>query len=140
MFPWKKIVFLMVPVFILVSLFVTTSFANGKKHGKGKRGKSEVQRGARDNANRGDWRDEIRYSQGHHRSDCNLPPGLAKKGKVPHGWEKKCRQQPVKHRRNHHEERHQEHYPVHDTNQTTGRNDKPSGELDIGLGIRIPLP
>lgn len=28
----------------------------------------------------------------HHRKyDCNLPPGLEKQGKVPPGWEKKCR-------------------------------------------------
>ena len=112
---WKKFVFMMVPVFLLVSFFTTSSFAGGKKK----------------------KHNEIRHSQGHH-YDCNLPPGLAKKGKVPPGWAKKCRHQKVKH----HAKKHQEHYPDHDHKRASGGHDKPTieGGVDIGVGIHIPFP
>lgn len=140
MIRWKKIVFLMVPVFLLVSLFSAVSFAGGKKNKKWKKETIEANWGGRNDAYEEDWRDEIRYSQGHHHRDCNLPPGLAKKGKVPPGWAKKCRHQPEKHQRKHHAKKHQEHYPDHDHHETTGGHDNPSGEIDIGIGVRIPLP
>ncbi len=124
---WKKIAFLMVPVFLLVSLFSTSSFA-GKKHKNWKKEKISAYKDVRNDAHE-DWRDEIRYSRGHRHQDCNLPPGLAKKGKVPPGWAKKCRHQEVKHHRKHHK-------------RTSGGHDKPTieGGVDIGVGIHIPFP
>ena len=129
---WKKIAFLMVPVFLLVSLFSTSSFA-GKKH---KNWNKEKVSAYQNEAHR-DWRDEIRNSHGHHH-DCKLTPGLAKKGKVPPGWAKKCRHQDAKH----HAKKHEEHYPNHDHKRTSGGHDKPTihGGIDIGVGIHIPFP
>jgi len=137
---WKKIAFLMVPVFLLVSVFSTSSFA-GKKHKNWKKGKISAYKEVRKEAHE-DWRDKIRYSQGHRHHDCNLPPGLAKKGKVPPGWAKKCRHQEVKHHRKHHAKKHEEHYPDHDHKRTSGGHDKPTieGGIDIGVGIHIPFP
>ena len=113
----RKIVFLMIPAFIFISLFSSPSFAGGKKWKKHK--------------------SDISYSQGHH-YDCNLPPGLAKKGKVPPGWDKKCRNQEVKR----HAKKHGEHYPDHDYKKSSGGHDKPTieGGVDIGFGVHIPFP
>lgn len=138
---WKKIVFLMVPVFLLVSFFSTSSFAGNKKHKHWKNNKHS----AYENSRRGsyqDWRDDIRYSQGRHHRDCNLPPGLAKKGKVPPGWAKKCGSQEGKHDSDHHAKQHEEHYPDHGHKRTSGGHDKPTieGDVDIGIGIHIPFP
>lgn len=114
---FRKTVFLIIPVFIFISLFSSSCIAGGKK-----------------------WKNhkgDTRYSQGHH-YDCNLPPGLAKKGKVPPGWAKKCRHLKVKH----HAKKHQGHYPDHDHKRASGGHDKPSieGGVDIGAGIYIPYP
>ena len=137
---WKKIVFLMIPAFVLVSAFATSSYA-GKKHKHWKKEKISAYKDARNEAH-GDWREEIRYSQGHHNHDCNLPPGLAKKGKVPPGWAKKCGHQKAKHHRGHQAEKYEEHYPDHDHKRTSGHRDKPriEGGVDIGVGIHIPFP
>jgi len=67
---FRKTVFLMIPAFLFISLFSSSCFAPGKTG----------------------------YSHGH-RHDYNLPPGLAKKGKAPHGWAKKCGHRKVKHGR-----------------------------------------
>ena len=105
---FRKTVFLMIPAFIFISLFSSSCIAGGKK-----------------------WKNhkgDTRYSQGHH-YDCNLPPGLAKKGKVPPGWAKKCRHQEVE-------------YSDHENKRTSGGHDKPTieGDVDIGVGIHIPVP
>jgi len=123
---WKKIVFLMIPAFVLVSAFATSSYA-GKKHKHWKKEKISAYKDVRNEAH-GDWRDEIRYSQGHHHHDCNLPPGLAKKGKVPPGWAKKCGHRELNQHRDH--------------KRTSGHRDKPTiqGGVDIGVGIHIPFP
>jgi len=104
----RKTVLLMIPAFILISLFSSSSFADSKK---GKKHKVEIS-----------------YSQGHH-YDCNLPPGLAKKGMFPLGRAKKCRHQEVK-------------YSDHDNKRTSGGHDKPTieGGVDIGAAIHIPVP
>ncbi len=134
---FRKIVFLMIPVFILVSFFSTSAFAGKKNHKHWKKEKISSYKDAR-NDNHEDWRDEIRNSQGRHHQNCNLPPGLAKKGKVPPGWAKKCRHQEVKH----HSKKHHEHYPDHDHKRSSGDHDKPTieGGVDIGVGIHIPFP
>ena len=105
---FRKTVLLMIPAFILISLFSSSSFAGGKK---GKMHKVDIS-----------------YSQSHH-FDCNLPPGLAKKGKFPHGWAKKCRHQEVE-------------YSDHENKRTSGGHDKPTieGGVDIEAGIHIPFP
>jgi len=133
---WKYFLFLMVPVFLLVSFFTTSSFAGNNKHGQWKKEQKSAYKNL-GNENHRDWRNEIRYSQGHH-NDCNLPPGLAKKGKVPPGWAKKCNRQGSKQ----HAKKHQEHYPDHDHKRTSGGHNKPSieGGIDIGVGIHIPFP
>jgi hypothetical protein len=135
----RKIVILMIPVFILVSLFSTSAFAGKKKHKYWKKEKVSAYKNARNDYHE-DWRDEIRYEQGHHHRGCNLPPGLAKKGKIPPGWAKKCQQQEVKH----HAKKHHGHYPdhEHDHKRTSGGHDKPTvdGSVDIGVGIHIPFP
>jgi hypothetical protein len=147
---FRKTVFLMIPAFIFVSFFATSAFA-GKKGWK-KHDYKEWIHGKRKHQRdwereyRSDWRDEVRNSHGHHHHDCKLPPGLAKKGKVPPGWAKKCRHQEVKHHR-----KHQEHYPdheherrsgSHDHKRSSGGHDKPTieGGVDIGVGIHIPFP
>ena len=117
----RKTVFLMIPAFIFISLFSSSCFVNGKK-----------------------WKNhkgDASYSHGHH-YDCKLPPGLAKQGKVPPGWAKKCRHQKVKHHRKHHAKKHQDHYPDYDHKRSSGGYDKPTieGGVDIGAGIHIPLP
>ena len=135
---FRKTVFLVIPAFILVSLFATTSFAGKKKHKHWKKEKVSAYMNER-NDYREDWRDEIRNGHGHrHYNDCDLPPGLAKKGKVPPGWAKKCRNQKVKH----HAKKHTEHYPDHDHKRSSGSHDKPTikGGVDIGFGIHIPFP
>ena len=134
---WKKFVFLIVPVFLLVSFSTTSSFAGNKKH---KNWKKETVSAYQKEAHR-DWRDEIRHSQGHH-YDCKLPPGLAKKGKVPPGWAKKCRHQEAKHHRKHHAEKYEGQYPDRDYKRISGGHDKPTihGGVDIGVGIHIPFP
>jgi len=109
----------MIPAFIFISLFSSSCIVVGKKW-KNHKGNSG-------------------YSQRHH-YDCNLPPGLAKKGKVPPGWNKKCRHQKVKH----HAKKHGEHYPDydHDHKRSSGGYGKPTieGSVDIGAGIHIPFP
>jgi hypothetical protein len=146
---WKKIVFLMVPVFLLVSFLSTSSFAGNKKHKHWKKDKFSTYKNERKRAHRDwereyrrDWRDEVRYSQGHHHHDCNLPPGLAKKGKMPPGWAKKCRHQKAKHHGEHRAKKHGDHYPDNDHKRTSGGHDKPTieGGVDIGVGIHIPFP
>jgi hypothetical protein len=124
--PFRKTVLLMIPAFVFIALFASTSFAGGKKWKKHK--------------------GDISYSQGHHYDcdlpsqghhyDCDLPPGLAKKGKVPPGWNKKCRNQEVKH----HAKKHQDPYPDH--KRSSGSHDKPTveGGVDIGFGVHIPFP
>ena len=107
----------MIPAFIFISIFSSSCIAAGKKW-KNHKGDSS-------------------YSKGHH-YDCNLPPGLAKKGMVPPGWSKKCRHKKVKH----HAKKHQEHYPDHDHKRSSGGHDKPTieGGVDIGVGVHIPFP
>jgi hypothetical protein len=100
---FRKTVFLMIPAFIFITLFSSSCIVGGKN----------------------------RYSQGHH-YECNLPPGLAKQGKVPPGWAKKCGHQKVKHGRKHHRD--------HGHKRTSGGYDKPYGEVDIGAGVHIPFP
>jgi hypothetical protein len=114
---FRKTVLLMIPVFIFISLFTSSSFAGGKKWKKHK--------------------GDASYSHGHY-YDCDLPPGLAKKGKIPPGWDKKCRNQKVKH----HAKKHREYYPDHDQTRSSGGHDKPTIErgVDIGVGIHIPFP
>lgn len=133
---WKKFVFLMIPVFLLVSFFTTSSFAGNKNHKNWKKEKTSVYKIEKNEAH-GNWRDEIRYSQGH-QYDCKLPPGLAKKGKVPPGWAKKCNHQVSKH----HAKKHQEDYPDHDHKKTSSGHDKPSveGGVDIWGNVHIPFP
>jgi len=138
---FRNIVFLMVPVFILVSCFATSAFAK-KKNKHWKKENISAYKNTRNDYYE-DWRDEIRYGQGHrHYNDCELPPGLAKKGKSPPGWSKKCRHQKVKH----HTKKHREYYPDrdhdHDHERPSGSHDKPTieGGIDIGFGIHIPFP
>lgn len=138
MHQFRKTVFLMIPAFIFVSFFATSAFAGKKKHKHWKKEKISAYKDAKKDY-REDWRDEIRYGHGHrHYNDCDLPPGLAKKGKVPPGWSKKCRNQKVKH----HAKKHHEHYPDHDHKRSSGGHDKPTieGGVDIGVGIHIPFP
>jgi hypothetical protein len=141
MHQFRKTVFLMIPSFIFVSFFATSAFA-GKK-GWGKHNHKEWKHGKRkhhrdwEREYRSDWRDEVRHSHRHHH-DCKLPPGLAKKGKVPPGWAKKCQHQKIKH----HAKKHQEQYPDHDHKRSSNGHDKPTieGGVDIGVGIHIPFP
>jgi hypothetical protein len=146
---WKKIVLLMVPVFLLVSFFSTSAFAGNKKHKHWKKDKFSTYKSERKRAHRDwdreyrrDWRDEVRHSHGHHHHDCNLPPGLAKKGKMPPGWAKKCRHQEAHQQRDHRANKHEDHYPDNDHRRTSGGHDKPTieGGVDIGVGIHIPFP
>ena len=132
----SKTALLLIPIFILVSFIATPAMA-GKKHKHWKKEKVSAYKKVR-NDYREDWRDEIRYEQGHHHHGCNLPPGLAKKGKIPPGWAKKCQQQEERH----HARRHHDHYPNHDHTGTSRRSDKPTvdGSVDIGVGIHIPFP
>jgi len=121
---WKKIAFLIVPVFLLVSVFSTSSFAGNNKHKKWKKDNVSAYK----NEAHDDWRDEIRYSKGRHQHDCDLPPGLAKQGKVPPGWAKKCGHRETNQNRDH--------------KRTSGGHDKPTikGGVDIGFGVHLPFP
>lgn len=140
MLQFRKIVLVMIPVFIFFALFSSSSFAGGKKWKKQRIKAHQEKIETKQNAHL-DWRDEIRYSEGHTR-DCNLPPGLAKKGKVPPGWAKKCNHQGSKQHRKHHAKKHEDAHPDHGHKGSSNDHDKPSvkGGVDIWGNVHIPLP
>ncbi len=137
----KKVSVGLVGCVFLVSLIAGPVFAGGKG-GKGKWKKKEYKEWVKEkDQHKMDWRDDIRYSQSSP-SDCNLPPGLAKKGKVPPGWAKKCNQHAYKSTSHTHHGDHSGHYPEHDSRKYPRQNKEPKveGEVNIGVDVHIPFP
>ncbi len=119
-----------------VSLLAGSAAAGGK--GKGKWKKKEYKEWVEERSEyKKDWRDDIRESQSSD-AGCDLPPGLAKQGKVPPGWAKKCNQHAYRKSTHTHSREYREY--EHKRVPRRSEERKVEGEVDVGINVHIPFP
>jgi hypothetical protein len=148
---WKKIVFLMVPAFVIISFLATSSFAD---HEVWKKDDYKEWQKDKWEADKDRWKAEEKAQRKWEKKRRKAEKKW-KKGKRKHrrDWEREYYRDwrdEVRHSQGHHHhhprdhraKKHQEHYPDHDHKRSSGGHDKPTieGGVDIGVGIHIPFP
>jgi hypothetical protein len=146
---WKKIVFLMVPAFVIISFLATSSFAD---HEVWKKDDYKEWQKDKWEADKDRWKAEEKAQRKWEKKRRKAEKKWKKeKRKHRRDWEREYyrdwrdevrHSQGHHHHRKHHAKKHQEHYPDHDHKRSSGGHDKPTieGGVDIGVGIHIPFP
>jgi len=147
---WKKIAFLMVSVFVVIS-FSTPTFAD---HNDWQKDDYKEWQKDKWKADKERWKAEEKAQRKWEKKHRKAEKKWRKaKRKHRRDWEREFRRDwrdEVRysqghhhhHPRDHHAKKHQEHYPERDHKRSSGGHDKPTieGGVDIGVGIHIPFP